>query len=73
MEFTPLIAEPLLSRTKSAEVLSRLWHNIAVKLEDDSGWWAYVNERVRARMDWSEKAKLGSEITIIHGEIKVDL
>ena len=36
MEFTTFVTKPLFSRAKSVEVLSGLWHNIAVELEDDS-------------------------------------
>lgn len=58
MEFAPLIAKPFLPRAESAEVLSRLGHNIAVKLEDDSSRWACTGQVVRFGLYGSSKQVL---------------
>lgn len=54
MEFAPLIAKPFLPRAESAEVLGRLGHDIAVKLEDDSSRWACAGRGVRLGLYGSE-------------------
>ena len=74
MEFTTLIAKPPLSRTKSAKVLSRLWHDITVELKDDSSRRACAIQGIRAGLIClGENESLGSDFTIIHSEVKVDL
>lgn len=73
MEFAPLIAKPFLPRAESAEVLSRLGHNIAVKLEDDSSRWACAGQVVRFGLNRLEQTSAGNGLTIIHSQIKVDL
>ena len=50
MESTTLVTKPLLSRAKSAEVLSGLRYNIAVELEHDSSWRACAVQGFRAEL-----------------------
>lgn len=50
MEAATLIAKPFLARAKSAEILSSLWHNVSVELENDSSRWACAGQVIRAEL-----------------------
>ena len=58
MEFATLVTKPLLSRAKSAEVLSGLWHNVAVELEDDSSRWACAGQGFSAEPGRCQETKV---------------
>ena len=59
MEAASLIAKPFLARTKSAEVLGSLRHDVTVELEDDSSRGTCAAQNVRAEQTflviWSGK------------------
>lgn len=62
MEAATLIAKPFLARAKSAEILSSLWHNVTVELENDSRRWACAGQVIRAEL--IQLRDQGSEVAL---------